>query len=426
MKDYRLRVIDRELDQLSSLPALAIEGPKGVGKTETAQKRAQTVVRLDDPAQNEIASADPKRILFGAGPVLLDEWQRAPEIWDAVRRAVDDGTPPGPFLLTGSATQAGSGEVERHSGAARIDVLRMRPMTLDERLDLQPTVSLGAFFGEMAPTISGETGLTLDDYTDEIIRSGFPGIRDQDGRAHRVRMDGYVTRVIDRDFEDELGQRVRRPESLKRWMAAYAAATATTTSFKKIRDAATPGQEVMSKKAADAYRDALVSLFVLDPINGWTPSNSHLKKLTQAPKHHLADPALAVSLLGLTKAKLVKGKAGSVSIPRGGSFLGGLFESLVSLSARVFAQSIEARTFHMRTHDGLHEIDLIIEAPSGDVLALEVKMASSVDSEDCKHLNWLHSKIGDRLKARVVVNTGPAAYRRDDGVYVVPLALLGS
>lgn len=298
-------------------------------------------------------------------------------------------------------------------------------MTLTERIDAEPTVSLKALLDDPEVEIGGESELTLEAYTQEIIRSGFPGIRKHEGRPHRTRMDGYTSRIIDRDFEDELGKAVRRPDNLQRWMSAYAAATATTTSLEKIRDAATPGQEVMSRKAAHSYRDALTKLFILDPVNGWTPSNSELKRLTQAPKHHLTDPALAVSLLGLTKTKLLQGGSGSTMIPRNGSFLGGLFESLVTLSVRVFAQSAEARIFHMRTRDGSHEVDLILESASGEVVAIEVKLAGTVDADDGKHLNWLQDQIGDRLKARVVVTTGRAAYRRDDGICVVPLALLG-
>lgn len=208
-------------------------------------------------------------------------------------------------------------------------------------------------------------------------------------------------------------------------MAAYGAATATSTSYKKIGDAAASGEKSIPKRTADAYRDALTRLFILDPVAGWTPSNSHLKRLAQAPKHHLADPALAVGLLGLTKEKLLRGDSGSISVPRDGVFLGALFESLVCLSVRVFAQTFEARTFHMRSQEGRHEIDLIVESQSGEVVAIEVKLASTVDDGDCKHLHWLKDKLGDRLKARVVVTTGPGAYRRDDGVCVVPLALLG-
>lgn len=428
MDGYQQRVIDTELDELlGPLSALALEGPKGVGKTETAQRRARTVVRLDDPAQQEIARAEPVRVLAGEGPILLDEWQRTPAIWDAVRRAVDDGTPSGPFLLTGSAVPSDSDDdPDRHSGAGRIDVLRMRPMTLPERLGTQTTVSLSSLLAGDVEEIGGSTDIRLVDYTEEIGRSGFPAIRKLSGRARRTRLDGYISRIIDQDFKNELGETVRRPDTLRRWMAAYAAATATVTSLEKIRDAATHNQATPAKTTSLAYRDALMRLFILDPVDGWIPTSNHLKRLTQGVKHHLADPALAVALLGLTESKLLRGEGGVKAIPRDGAFLGGLFESLTTLSIRVFAQAAEARVHHLRTRDGKREVDLIVEGRAGEVAAFEVKLSATVDDSDVKHLHWLHDALGDSLQEAVVITTGQHAYRREDGIGVVPLALLGA
>ncbi len=424
MDHYLPRVIDSELDELMGpLPAIALEGPKGVGKTATAERRARTVIRLDEPAQRELAEAEPARIIDGTPPVLLDEWQRVPGIWDAVRRAVDDGSR-GPFLLTGSATPSVGEGRERHSGAARIDALRMRPMALSERLQGPTTVSLQALLNGDGE-VGGDTDFGLGDYTEEIVRSGFPGIRGLEGRALRTRLDGYISRVIDRDFRDELGTVVRRPETLRRWLAAYAAATATTTSLEKIRDAATQRQSTPAKTTALAYRDALRRLFILDPVDGWVPTGSRLKRLAQGAKHHLADPALAVSILGLSEQKLLGGEGGLDAIPPDGAFLGALFESLVTLSVRVFAQAAEADAFHLRTYDGGHEVDLIVEGRSGEIVALEAKLSATVNDADVKHLHWLKREVGDRLREAVVVTTGAHAFRRTDGVCVVPLALLG-
>ncbi|HTE62559.1 MAG TPA: DUF4143 domain-containing protein [Solirubrobacteraceae bacterium] len=427
MADYKRRSIDDELDELvGALPALALEGPKGVGKTATAQRRASTIVRLDEPAQQQIAAADPARVLAGSGPVLLDEWQRVPALWDAVRRAVDDGAPPGRFLLTGSAAPAdGQQDPPRHSGAGRIDVLRMRPMTLSERLGLDSTVSLRALLDGDPGEVGGSTELGLSQYNEEIISSGFPGIRALSGRARRVRLDGYISRIIDRDFEDELGQRVRRPDTLRRWMMAYAAATSTVTSLEKIRDAATHNQATPAKTTVLAYRDALARLFILDPVDGWVPTNNHLKRLTQSAKHHIADPALAAALLGMTEEKLLQGEGGMDAIPRDGSFLGALFESLVTLSVRVYAQAAEAQVRHLRTRRGDREVDLIVEGRAGQIVGIEVKLSATVDDDDVKHLRWLRDELKGDLRAAVVITTGPHAYRRPDGIYVVPLALLG-
>jgi uncharacterized protein len=426
MVDYRRRVVDDELDEIfGPLPAVALEGPKGVGKTATAERRAATIVRLDEPAQQEIARADVRRTLEAQGPVLLDEWQRTPPVWDAVRRAVDDGAPPGPFLLTGSATPPESEEdVQRHSGAGRIDVLRMRPMALTERLGHDSTVSLRALLDGESDA-RGDIAFTLADYTSEIVRSGFPGIRELEGRALRLRLVGYIDRIIDRDFRDEIGARVRRPETLRRWMVAYAAATATTTTLEKIRDAAATNQASPAKATGLAYRDALTRLFVLDPVDGWLPTRSHLKRLTQSAKHHLADPALAVTLLGLTEAKLLRGEGGLDAIPRDGTFLGALFESLATQSVRVYAQAAEAEVRHLRTARGEREVDLIVEGRSGELVAFEVKLSATVGDADVRHLRWLRDEVGDDLRAAAVITTGPQAYRRADGILVIPLALLG-
>jgi predicted AAA+ superfamily ATPase len=168
-----------------------------------------------------------------------------------------------------------------------------------------------------------------------------------------------------------------------------------------------------------------VRLFILDPVDGWTPTNTHLKRLTQSVKHHLADPALAAALLGMTESKLLHGEGGLDAIPRDGTFLGALFESLTTLSVRVHAQAAEAQIRHLRTARGDREVDLIVEGRAGEVVAIEVKLSATVGDDDVKHLRWLRDQIGDDLREAVVVTTGPHAYRRPDGICVVPLALLG-
>lgn len=427
---YRARIVDAELDEVfGPLPAILLEGAKGVGKTATAQRRAVTVVELDDPAQREIARADVRQLLRGRAPILLDEWQRVPAAWDAVRRAVDQGDPPGPFLMTGSAAPEEDPDDPEssatHSGAGRIDALRMRPMTLCERTDLDATVSFRDLLGGSRTELQGQSPMELVDYTEEILRSGFPAIRPLDGRARRLRLDGYVERLIARDFVDELGVRVRQPDVLRAWMRAYAAATATVTSLEKIRDAASVNHVTPARKTTATYDSALRRLFILDPVDGWLPTNNHLRQVAQARKHHLVDPALAAHLLGMTKDRLLSGEHGQAPQPRDGTFLGALFESLVTLSVRVLAQAAEARVRHLRTHRGRREVDLVVEDASGGVLALEVKLSAVVDDGDVKHLVWLRDEIGDDLRDAAVITTGPYAYRRDDGIAVVPLALLG-
>ncbi|HEY2334579.1 MAG TPA: DUF4143 domain-containing protein [Solirubrobacterales bacterium] len=422
---YLPRIVDDELDELAvGLAAIAIEGPKGVGKTATASRRATTIHALDDPGQRSLALGDPARLLDDPPPILIDEWQRVPEIWDLVRRRVDEGAPPGQFLLAGSAVPVNP---PTHSGAGRIVTLRMRPLSLAERIGGEVGVSLRDLLSGRREQLNGRSGLTLEDYVEEILRSGFPGIRDLADRPRRAQLDGYLRRVVDRDFPDEVGREVRSPDGLRRWMAAYAAASSTATSFEKIRDAATAGHgDKPTKATAGPYRNALERLWILDPLPAWAPTRSHIRRLALPPKHQLADPALATRLLGAGADALLRGGESEPPAPRDGTLLGALFESLVTLSIRVYAQAVEAGSVgHLRTRGGEHEVDLIVDRGDGRIVALEVKLTRTVEDSHTRHLRWLAERLGDDLLDAVIVTTGPEAYRRADGIAVVPAALLG-
>jgi uncharacterized protein len=419
---YRRRIVDDELDDLLlGLPAVEIEGPRGVGKTATAMQRAQTVYLLDDEAQRVIARADPALLVRGAPLVLIDEWQLLPESFDRVRRAVDAGALAGAFLLTGSAAPK---DRPAHSGAGRIADVRLRPLALAEREIETPTVSLRQMLTGRRSRVSGQTSVTLEQYVDEIFRSGFPGIRSLSGRPLRAQLDGYLAGIVDRDFE-EAGQPVRRPQVLRQWLTACASATSTVVSFEKIRDAATSDLgDKPARTTVQIYRDVLERLFILDPVPPWLPSRNDFARLASPPKHHLADPALAARLLQTDPASLLRGERPRIGLSHQGTLLGALFESLVTLSVRTYAQAAEANVSHLRTLRGDHEVDLIIECGDG-VLAMEVKLGQVPDDRDVRHLRWLKREIGDRLLDSVVVTSGPAAYRRPDGIAVVPAALLG-
>lgn len=420
--DYRSRVIDHELDELfAGLPAISIEGAKAVGKTATASRRAASAFRLDDAAERAIAEADSTRLIEAEKPTLIDEWQRMPESFDRIRRAVDDGAGAGSFLLTGSATPT---DLPTHSGAGRIVRVRMRPMTILERGVGSPAVSLARLLDGHHARLEGSTDVRLEDYVEEILRSGFPGIRELPPRLIRAQLDGYVDHIVEREFE-ELGRRVRRPATLRRWMAAYAAATATTASFEKIRDAATSDEvDKPSRATVLGYRDILERLWVLDPLQPWLPTRNQLTQLASPSKHHLVDPALAARLLGVDVDALLRAAPAEPSVVRDGTLLGALFESLVTQSVRVYAQGIEARVGHLRTRRGEHEVDLIVERGQV-VVAIEVKLGALVDDRDVRQLLWLRERLGDELADAAVVTTGREAYRRKDGIAVVPLALLG-
>jgi len=423
MATYIRRVIDTEIDELfGELPALLLDGAKGVGKTETALQRARTIRRLDDAGQAAIALADPSSAIAGTPPVLLDEWQRVPLIWDAVRRAVDEDRSGARFLLTGSAPFR---ETSVHSGAGRIASLRMRPMTLPERGVTSPTVSLGSLLTEPDASIEGASGLALLDYVDEILASGFPGLQGLAPRPRRAQLSAYVDHIVERDVE-EAGFRTRRPATLRRWLQAYASATSTITSFEKIRLAAAgTSDQVPARSTTIPFVEVLTALRILEPLEAWDASGSKLRHLTRSPKHHLVDPALSAQILNLGKESLVTGK-GPDGAPSGSPFLGALFESLATMSIRVFAQAREATVFYLRTASGSHEVDLVVVGPDDHVAAFEIRLGQVIEDEVVRHLKWLQGQMGSRLTNTAVISSGTDAYRRPDGVAVIPLALLGT
>lgn len=415
---YRRRLIDDELDLLlPALPAIALDGPKAVGKTATASRRARSVIRLDDEDERRIIHASPERLTAAQPPTLIDEWQKYPPAWDRVRRAVDDGAPLGSFILTGSASPA---QPPAHTGAGRIARLRMRPLALSERDLPDPTVSLAALLNADADPIGGSTRLTLDDYVEEILGSGFPSIRPLAPRARRLQLDSYLANAIDRDIPDA-GHALRDPSGLRRWLAAYAAATSTTATYETIRDAATSSRgDKPSRSATLPYREVLERMWLIDPVPAWLPTRNHLARLNGAPKHQLADPALAARLLALDADTLL-GRNGVGDA----QMLGRLFEALVTLSVRAYAQLAEASVGHLRTQAGRHEVDLVVTRGDQRVLGIEIKLSHTVHDDDVGHLRWLRDQLGDAVADLVVITTGREAYRRRDGIAVVPAGLLG-
>ncbi len=265
--EWARRILDDELDELfNQVPAIAIDGAKGVGKTTTAEQRVAGVVRLDSKSVRESIAAEPEQVLGRGRPLLIDEWQKAPEVWDVVRRAVDANPAGGQFLLAGSATPVPGATA--HSGAGRIGRLRMRPMTLSERGVSEPTVSLGGLLAGGRRSLAGSCLLTLSDYVEEIVASGFPAMRLLVGRSRRFQLDSYLHNAVDRDVPEQ-GLAVRKPAAMLKWLRAYAAATATTASYAQILDAATPGQpDKPARSTSISYRDVLTWLVVVGPGAG--------------------------------------------------------------------------------------------------------------------------------------------------------------
>ena len=420
---YLPRVVDDTLrEMLGGTRAIAIEGPRAVGKTASAARVAASVVGLDDPDTRMIVSADRRRYLAGLdSPVLVDEWQRDPPVWDAVRRIVDDDPQPGRFVLTGSANPR---DTHIHSGAGRFIRLRMRPLSFAERHPGMATVSLRDIW-EGGDEISGRSDVTLADYAREIVDSGFPGIRAEPPTVRRRAVADYVSHALEHEVP-ELGGVRRRPRSLHEWLRAYAAATSTTATFEAIA-AAVDRAQPPSRTTINDFRDVLQRLWLLDEVPAWNPGTIRLNRLGRVPKHHLADPALAAALLQLSAGRLIEGRSlgGAQDSLRDGPLFSTFFESLVVQSVRTYAAALELEVSHLRMHRGEREIDLVLHAGDGRAIAIEVKLGQAADDHDVRHLNWLSEQMDEDLVARIVGTTGPAAYRRGDGVAVVPLSLLG-
>ena len=306
----------------------------------------------------------------------------------------------------------------------------MRPLSLFERHLAAPTVRLSDMLAATGdtdglPVIEGSANLALTDYVREVVASGFPGIRDLPERARQAHMRSYVERIADVEFVEQ-GHRVAKPASLRAWMEAYSAASATTASYNAILDAATPGDsDKPSRVTTGQYRVMLARLFLLDPVPGWVPATNALTRLAQAPKHHLVDPALAAQILGVTENSLLSAAPDRNRPQFGDGFLlGQFFESLVALSLRVYAQHNSATVSHLRTKNGDHEIDFIVQGADRRVAVLEVKLSPLVDDKDVVHLKWLRQKLGPGLADAAVITTGTDAYRRNDGIAVIPASLL--
>ncbi|MCL2526050.1 MAG: DUF4143 domain-containing protein [Coriobacteriia bacterium] len=423
MSEYITRYTDQWLDEMiPHLKAIAIEGAKGVGKTRTAEQHAKRIYKMDRRGVRESIESEYDLLYDGPFPTLIDEWQYLPEVWDRVRRMVDDGIPPGSIILTGSRQ---SNNLSLHSGAGRIVRFRMRPLSLAERFPDSERITLrDCFEGKILDQPRLDSKITFSDYMQEIVKTGFPDINATPDVARGSLIDSYIDNIATREFQAQ-GVGLRQPETLVRWMRAYAAATGTTTSYNKILDAATPGEgDKPSRKATTAYREALSSLWLIDDLPYWGEGEDFFGRLKQTSKHYLADPGLEARLLGLSAQDLIRGEEETVYDPTYGSIAGRLFESLCVMSVRTYASQIGAHTYFLRTAKGTREVDLVIEK-SRKLVIVEVKLGSSVSSDDVRHLNWFEEKLGNRVKEKIVLTTGDRAYRRQDGVLVVPAALFG-
>jgi len=422
---YIERILEARLDRyLGDLPAVLFEGAKGVGKTTLARRYAQTVYRMDDETTASLVTGTPGLLREAARPVLVDEWQATPSVFNSIRHLVDEDMSPGQFILAGSAVPI---KARLHSGAGRIVRIRLRPLSLAERQLAPSLVSLSDLLDGRTDLPAQRVEVSQQQYVKEILRSGFPGIRRIPETSRADMLDAYIDNVVEREFS-ELGVPVRSPATLRAWLRAYAAAEGSTTSYESIMNAATPGlAQKPSKRTTTAYRDTLAALWITDPVDPWISEGNLFTNLGRSPKHYLVDPALTARLLGIDETRLLNAEARvEVLGSQAKTLIGRLFESLVAQSLKVYADANGVGLRHLRTTRGDHEVDFVIER--GDVLvAIEAKLSPRVDDSDLKHLNWLERSVEGRRVVKAVAYTGEFLARREaDGALLIPAACLGA
>lgn len=414
---YRLRLADAELARLlRSIGAVVIEGPKACGKTETARQIAASEVRLDvDPAARVAAELDPQLILSGTTPRLLDEWQSVPAIWNHVRRTIDDRQRMGQFILTGSAVPAD--DVTRHTGAGRIARLRMRPMSFMESGHSTGAVSLQSLLeGEAAR--AADTGFSVARIAEEVVRGGWPALVDVPVADAAPYVQSYLDEVRRTDVQRVDGVK-RDPVKVGRFLTALARHVATPVSIATLVADTGDSANALERGTVSEYLTALERLMIVEPQPMWAPHLRSRTRLRQTAKLLFADPSLAAAALG----------AGPTHLLRDIPLLGLLFESLVIRDLRIYAQSLDAEVLSYRDNTGL-EVDAIVTCADGRWGAFEVKLGtSSVDAGAASLLRFVDKvdteRAGKPAVLAVITGTG-YAYRRSDGVQVVPIATLGA
>lgn len=407
--NYLRRHIDQRLVHLLRVhPACLIEGIRGVGKTSTAIRLAGSSLRLDHPPTAADVAADPEAVCMSLPePLLIDEWHRIPEVWDAVRRMVDADRRPGRFLLSGSSRTAVDADI--HAGAGRILALRLRPMTLSERRGRIPIVDLGDLAEHgIEPVRGARSPFSPSEQEMPATHSGLPGYLDLEIGDHQEVLRSYLDLAIARDLA-EITSTVRYAPKLRRYVRAYAATVATTADHHTIYRAAS-----LAKATGQTYHDLLVRLGLIEELPSW--SNNHLKRLTKRPKRHLVDPAFAAADHHETPTVL-----------RGfRNRLGALFESVVVCQIRATAEArgLGWRFGHLRSAGADQEIDLIADLPDGGVVAFEAKLGKTVTGADARHLATLRDSLGEAFRGGLVVHPGTVAVRISDRIAAVPLGVL--
>lgn len=418
--NYLKRIADRILqERLAASGAVLIEGPKWCGKTRTALENSKSHLLMQDPdkAVSYLKAADtkPSLLLKGDTPRLLDEWQTAPVLWDAVRFMVDQRGEPGQFILTGSAVPKDN--VVQHTGTGRISRLMMRPMSLYESMESNGSVSLQALFdGESE--IDNFSNLTIEQIAFAIVRGGWPAsIGETEKIALRHAID-YVEAIINADVSRVDGIE-KSPVRVRALLRSLSRNISTLATIKTIHAdiAMGDGDGSISEKTISQYQGALDRIFVTENLPAWNPALRSKTAIRTSPKRQFVDPSIAAAVMRLTPSRLLDDF----------NYFGFLFESLCDRDLRIYAEAIDGQIFHYRDGSGL-EADAVIALNDGRWAAVEVKLGSKEIEDAAVHLLELKNKVNTekmREPSFLMILTGTEiAYRRADGVYIVPLGCL--
>ncbi|HCU30866.1 MAG TPA: ATPase [Sphaerochaeta sp.] len=414
---YRPRVIDELVEQyLQAFGAICIEGPKWCGKTWTAHMHAKSAFLVSDPAGNfqnrQLAQLDPSIVLDGQFPRLIDEWQEVPSLWDAVRFKVDDQAVKGQFILTGSATPKRRGVM--HSGTGRIARLRMMPMSLYESGDSSGSISLKDICNSVYETkLTGEVQLRT--IATLILRGGWPGSIGLSTKNAVLIPRMYLKNVVDDDV-DKIDDIKRDKAKMRLLLRSLARNESITVGKKKLKDDMMGVEKTsIDEDTITDYLDVFTSLFILENQKPYGASLRSSLSVKQAEKRHFTDPSFACSLLGITQEDKLIGDLQT---------FGFMFEALCVRDLRIYAQAFGGELYHYQDYEN-NEIDAVIEMPDGSWSAFEIKLGANQIDAAAQSLLKIQAKfLKPASSLCVICGLSNAAYRRPDGVYVVPLTAL--
>lgn len=427
MEDYRFRIIDSILkDELDAMGAVVLEGPKACGKTTSAEQAAGSVIYMDDPLRRsqylQMVDTDINYILSGPTPRLIDEWQIATKIWDAVRFEVDHRRKDGQFILTGSAVPPKEGREEmKHSGTGRMSWLRMRPMSLWESSDSSGEVSLKDLFKQnQSATVRGENKLKLDDIAFLTCRGGWPKAVDKGYEKGALRQAINYYEAIVRIDISRVDNVERDEQRTRRIMRSFARHQGAQVSVQSILDDIAENDTIeLSDKTVYSYINALKSIFVIEDMPAWNPNLRSKSAIRSSDTRYYSDPSIACAALGIGPDDLINDL----------NTFGLLFECLCVRDLRVYSQPLDGTVYHFRDRTGL-ECDAVIHLRNGHYGLVEIKLGGDkLIDEGARNLLALKERIDTtKMKApsfmMVMTAVGDYAYCRTDGVLVVPAGCL--